>query len=369
MKKNALVKSMLACVLACLAFLTGCGKNEEMPINYETAETYSVIGEDVVHVDEQVDETTEPTQVYEQVEVSATPDVDSRTFYYDQLSDVEQEIYDNLMASQELFIENQDVLCYSYSGENGIVFSYQDCVERAFFAYLYDNPLATMWVNKVEYSVGYTSAYVNGEYSHIESIELYITVPEKEGRYADFLTPEETREALALVEIEAKSFVETLTGTDEEKLTQIHDWIIEGAEYDDTMSVPNLRSVYGAIIQKNCVCAGFAYAYKYVADLADLDVLYITGIGIDEPHGWNHAFVNGNWKLVDVTWDVNPISKGVLSEVPTNEYINEDGMLVVEYEYIFTDEVNHTYLFADIQEEYEKGEHINESEFGFVYES
>ena len=52
-----------------------------------------------------------------------------------------------------------------------------------------------------------------------------------------------------------------------------------------------------------------------------------------------------------------------------NEYINEDGMLVVEYEYIFTDEVNHTYLFADIQEEYEKGEHINESEFGFVYES
>ena len=44
------------------------------------------------------------------------------------------------------------------------------------------------------------------------------------------------------------------------------------ASYDETNSVSNLRSVYDVIIQKNCVCAGFEYAFKYVADEAAIGV-------------------------------------------------------------------------------------------------
>ena len=372
MKKMTFGK-ILCCVIVIMLMLVGCG-NDDVVMEFTNPDTATNPAEYVVEetlIEEDTVEMTENFLPDEETIVQMTCDVDVRKFYYEQLNDIEKEIYDSLMNSQELFIENKEILCCSYTGENGYDSSYEEYCLRAFYAYMFDNPMASMWVNSVTFKAGMTCTYVNGEYSHIESMELYIVPGEENGRYADFANPDETRKAIAEVESEVYSFVETLTGTDEEKLTQIHDWIIDGAEYDETISVPNLRSVYGAIVQKNCVCAGFAYAYKYVADVAGLDVLYVSGIGDGEPHAWNHAFVNGEWVLVDVTWDVNPNMVSYETDVTVNEYINEEGMLVIEYHYGYEtkEEVNHNYLFVDIVEEHVTGAHINDTELGFSYKS
>lgn len=373
--KKMMLSKMICCVLAALLLLSGCGNsNGDVVMEFTNPSTATIPTEYVVEENLAEEVTVEMTENFlpdEEALVQMTCDVDVRKFYYEQLNDIEKEIYDSLMNSKELFIENEEVLCYSYSAEKGYDQIYEEYATRAFFAYLYDNPMATMWVNSVSFKTGINSVYVNGEYSHLESIELYIIPQEENGRYADFATSDETRKAIAEVESEVYSFVETLTGTEEEKYTKIHDWIIEGAEYDETGTASNLRSVYGAIIQKNCVCAGFAYAYKYVADVAGLNVLYVNGIGDGGAHAWNHVFVNGEWKLVDVTWDVNPIMVGYENGVTIKEYINEEGDLVIEqhYEYAYREEVNHTYLFVDIVEEAESGAHINNTELGFSYKS
>lgn len=376
MKTKKTLGKMMLMLLVIMLLFTGCGK-EEIKINFP--------GGDFIMVSE-----TEATQMQEegiiddefnfiggvgmgisQDEMAATEvvscNVDTSRYYYHQLNEVEQEIYNNLMKSEELFIENQNILCCSYDGKDGIRPKYNDYVTRAVHAYMFDNPLSSMWLNSMEMTFDVENIYINGKYSHIGKIDLYLTPSNETGRYADFESPEEARAAIKAVEAEVNAFVKTLSGTDEEKYTLIHDWIIEGATYDETTSVPNLRSVYGAIIQKNCVCAGFAYAYKYVADVAGLNVLYVTGIGQDEPHAWNHTWVNGTWMLTDVTWDVNPIITMVQSEEPTNEYINEDGMLVQEFGFISTEQVNHNYLFVDIQDEVNRQEHVEEEELGFEY--
>ena len=376
MKTKMALGKMMLMLMALVMLLTGCG-DKEIKINFA--------GGDFIKVSE-----TEATKMQEegivdgeynfivgagigisQNELAATEvvscDVDTSRYYYNQLNEVEQEIYDNLMDSTELFIENQNILCCSYDGKDGIRPKYNDYVTRAVHAYMFDNPLASMWLNSMEIKFDVENVYINGEYSHIGKICLYLTPNNKTGRYADFESPEEARAAIEAVEAETKAFVKTLSGTDEEKYTLIHDWIIEGATYDETASVSNLRSVYGAIIQKNCVCAGFAYAYKYVADVAGLNVLYVTGIGQDDSHAWNHTWVDGTWMLTDVTWDVNPLITMVQSEEPTNEYINEDGVWVREYGFVSIERVNHTYLFADIQDEASRHEHIEEEELGFVY--
>lgn len=362
---------MLVLALMIALGLAGCGKNE-VTIHFGGGETLQVSETEATEMQEDglIDENNFYVgESVSQDEMGKAPecDVDTRKFYYDQLTDIEQEIYDNLMNSTELFIDNQNVFCCSYGGEEGVKSEYHDYITRAVYAYMYDNPLSSLWLNRMEITIDMQTVYVNGEYSHIESFDLYLTPAKETGRYADFETPAETRAAIKAVESEVKSFVSTLTGTDEEKYTQIHDWIIAGASYDDTVSVPNLRSVYGAIIQKNCVCAGFAYAFKYVADEAELNAVYVTGIGQDEPHAWNHVWLNNSWMLVDVTWDLHPILVFTATEEPTREYINEDGYLVQEYDYVSTEESNYNYLFVDIQEEAANGMHLEESELGFKY--
>lgn len=376
MKAKMTLGKMMLMLLAIMLLFTGCGK-AEVKINFPGGDYVMVSETEAAKmleegtIDEEYNFIAGIGIGISQEEMAATETVgyvvETSRFYYNQLTKVEKEIYDNLMKSSELFIENQNVFCCSYDGKDGIRPEYNEFVTRAVYAYMYDNPMVSMWLNSMEMTFDVESVYINGEYSHIGKINLYLTPNRDTGRYADFATPDEARTAIKTVETEVKAFVNTLTGTDEEKYTQIHDWIIDGATYDETTSVPNLRSVYGAIIQKNCVCAGFAYAYKYIADVAGLNVLYVTGIGQDEPHAWNHTWVNQTWMLTDVTWDVKPIIVMVQSEEPVNEYINEKGVWVQEFGFVSSEQVNHTYLFVDIQEEANRHEHVEEDELGFEY--
>ena len=61
---------------------------------------------------------------------------------------------------------------------------------------------------------------------------------------------------------------------------QIHDWLLEDATYNADNGSIHMHDIYGAIIEKACVCDGFSYAFKYVADMADIPVITVIGTGV-----------------------------------------------------------------------------------------
>lgn len=68
-----------------------------------------------------------------------------------------------------------------------------------------------------------------------------------------------------------------------------------------------LQSAYGALINKKCVCQGYAEAFKRLMDYAKIPCDIVCGQikGSDEYHGWNILKLNGatdNYHI-DVTWD------------------------------------------------------------------
>lgn len=68
------------------------------------------------------------------------------------------------------------------------------------------------------------------------------------------------------------------------------------SEFDDSFTA------YGALINGRCVCAGYAAAFKLLADASGLDAVVVTGV-LDGnlPHAWNKVRVDGEWMILDVT--------------------------------------------------------------------
>ena len=98
------------------------------------------------------------------------------------------------------------------------------------------------------------------------------------------------------------------------KVLNVHNWLVDNLQYDVTMQRTNNNNIYGALIENNVVCEGYAKAFKYLLDELDVPCVIVCGEVVDESgatqkHAWNEVYLNGNWYAIDVTWD-NPIIIG-----------------------------------------------------------
>lgn len=223
-------------------------------------------------------------------------------YYYSQLTDLEKGVYNNFVNSKEKFLNNESIsYTIGHYDVNGTVPRryYIDTVQRAFHAYLRDNAEATIWIK---------DPLIFARFSDDGTISMEGRTNATTGRYGDIST-QNISTSIAEFERKSQEFVQTLNGTDAEKLTQIYNWLIQNASYDYTYNLPNTRNAYGTIVKGKSICSGFAYAYKYIADLANLKVLYVQGRyyhngtnkGEYTPHAWNIAYVNEKWVLIDAT--------------------------------------------------------------------
>lgn len=221
--------------------------------------------------------------------------------YYNQLDTVQKEIYDNLIKSQEKFLNGEEVVftIASYNVKTGVnLKDYVNLVQKARKAYIYDNPEVDIWLDYYKCSL------------FSKSGSIYLKLEKKEAQ-----KPDSMKQMVEEFKKKSVEFISNLSGTDEQKLKAIHDTIIENAIYDSTISKPNTRTAYGTIIEGRSVCSGFAYAYKYLADLAGLDVMYVVGNLYDKNsekynlHAWNIVYVNNEYLLVDVTLDLGAKEK------------------------------------------------------------
>ena len=234
--------------------------------------------------------------------------VDTSKYCYYQLTDTEKEIYNNFINSKEKFINNQEVYCTRISYQPDYYEVHKEAYNstlRAMQAYLADNPDAEIWVKNFKTC----EKLVNNGDDYYYDVSI---IPFGNG-YVE-IKPEEIRTSTVELEDKVTKFVKTLHGTDYEKLLQIHNWLVKDSTYDMMKSNPNRRSAYGAIIQKKATCSGYSYGFKYIADKAGLNVICVSGTatnydGVTGRHSWNLAYIDGTWKLIDVTWDLQSKNK------------------------------------------------------------
>lgn len=254
---------------------------------------------------------------------------DFSSYYYNQLDKTEKAIYDNLVNSQEKFFNEEEVIfkITNYDSSKKVNFKqYVPKVQKVRKAYVYDNPEVDIWFENYKFSLRASK----------DAIYL-VSKPKRDFFEKQGITAKE----LENFQKKCKDFVETLSGTETEKLEKIHNWLTQIAVYDYTISKPNTRSAYGTIMKGSSVCSGFAYAYKYLADLAGLRVLYVVGNTYNKKndtyslHAWNVAYVKGKYYLVDVTFDLSKDKK------PKKNYclskVND------EIHYADTDEFNYDF--------------------------
>ncbi len=90
-----------------------------------------------------------------------------------------------------------------------------------------------------------------------------------------------------------------------QKLLRAHNYICDKATYTTGTYA---HSSYGALVDGNCVCEGYAMAFKAICDALEIPCVEVSGSGISanstESHMWNLVQMdNGKWYGVDVTWD------------------------------------------------------------------
>lgn len=140
-------------------------------------------------------------------------------------------------------------------------------------------------------------------------------------RKHDGRTDEETAEYItkgreAAIQIVNSIPASCFTGnrTDYKQLEYLYDYITCHVNYyDDSVEPGKYHSdgnyyhlLYDALVLKETVCAGFAYSFAYLCELAGIDAQYVVVMPF-RPDGNTHAVViakeGGSYKWFDPTWD------------------------------------------------------------------
>lgn len=240
---------------------------------------------------------------------------DYKRYYYNQLDSYAKEIYDvindnknNLKSgtySMDIPGNVSDIL-YLDNGKELLKSAFQDAID----AFKSDNPdLFYIAFNKILLVTETTTVGSRVTYK--------LNLENKEGD--TYLLPNFNNQASvtnAIAELERKrdEILNSAVGSDYDKIKYIHDWLVDNIVYDSTISRDNTHNIYGALVEKEVVCDGYARALKYLLDEINIPCVIVQGIatnsdGVSESHAWNYVRLYGKWYAIDTTWD-DPIIEG-----------------------------------------------------------
>lgn len=99
-------------------------------------------------------------------------------------------------------------------------------------------------------------------------------------------------------------------GDDWETASWIFSWLAENVSYGDRTPYYFQRGhmLYDALVEKDCLCSGYATAMYYLCSLCGVECLNVYGLAADPEtagglgdHLWNYARIYGNWYVFDPT--------------------------------------------------------------------
>lgn len=95
-----------------------------------------------------------------------------------------------------------------------------------------------------------------------------------------------------------------------EMALSLHDYLVLHCAYDWNVanrkgaSSYNVYTAYGALVEGNAVCQGYAMAYNLLLNKVGIKTDYVTSVIPDQgSHGWSLVKIGETWYHVDVTWD------------------------------------------------------------------
>ncbi len=94
--------------------------------------------------------------------------------------------------------------------------------------------------------------------------------------------------------------------TDYERAVFVHDYLVNMTTY--SFESDERYSIYGCLVDRACVCAGYAKTYQYLLQRLGISCGYTVGEANGGSHAWNFVELDGAYYWVDVTWD-DPISE------------------------------------------------------------
>ena len=248
-------------------------------------------------------------------------------YFYNQLEEESRIIYRAFESNKEqmktgtyqieLGTSFSDLLSQS-NGQEQLGEYYQSAIE----AYTYDNAEVfylsprKMYLNIETTTKGGVSTY-----------NVFINSGNEANYLADgFQSKEQIDQAVAQIEQVKNQILQSRTGNTYEDIKMVHDYLIDSINYDSSLSKQNIYNVYGALVNKECVCEGYARAFKYLLDELDIPCVMVIGTGTNsqgetENHAWNYVQLNGSWYAVDTTWD-DPVvvGGGTVSEASRYKY-------------------------------------------------
>ncbi len=120
--------------------------------------------------------------------------------------------------------------------------------------------------------------------------------------------------------------------SDWEKALAVHDWMVYNAEYDTNMlsQLPNYEedpdndNPYGFLVHRKGICKGYTSSFQLLMDILGVECISVQGEADGasegwEEHAWNMIRLDGDWYVVDCTWD-DPLSRGPVGDALHHRY-------------------------------------------------
>ncbi len=119
-----------------------------------------------------------------------------------------------------------------------------------------------------------------------------------------------------------------------ERALWIHDKVCELVDYQYGN---NHQTAYGALIEQQAVCAGYARLYQYLLNCAGIDAWTLKGKSVDPStnkyasHAWTLMWLDGHCLYSDVTWDDQSEEKYHIYFALSYEDISKDHIVETTY--------------------------------------
>ncbi|MGI5884545.1 MAG: transglutaminase domain-containing protein [Candidatus Spyradocola sp.] len=166
-------------------------------------------------------------------------------------------------------------------------------------------------------------------FSHLSSYTFVQSAPDVilEVAATYVLTPEEKAEADVQLDAVLERLAQETSGMSEYQTElYVHDALVNGCTYDAESD--HTGSAYGAWVLGRARCQGYANAMMLALRRLGIPCIYIFGDATSESgtesHAWNGVCLEGDWVLVDATWD-DPVGE---RETLSHAYFNLDAAMM-----------------------------------------
>ncbi|MBR3133592.1 MAG: hypothetical protein IKG42_06000 [Clostridia bacterium] len=275
----------------------------------------------------------EPIDIYIQNDLSLDDENLSNSVYtendyfYNQLDEYGKHIYEKIIANSENLKSGDFVIKFNSE--------FSDLLSRGG-----DEQLKTAYKNAVDcirydrmelFYIDFTKMYLKIETTtrgNNVSYNVYIEKGKEDlNYYIDGIeNRQQLEQILETIEQKRSEILLNTSGSNYQKILQVHDFLVNNLSYDETYERANNDNLIGVFLDGNVVCEGYAKAFKYLLDGLEIPCILVIGdavnsVGENEKHMWNYVQINDGWYAVDVTWD-DPIlvGKSTLSDESRYRY-------------------------------------------------